>query len=580
MRQTRTWLFAFLPLLYLGIVLGFIGFQFSQKSDTFSQSLGDLTLAGKNGSVGQPAELTVRARGLDFHFDASRTLQVEGKDGSVLRLRPESWGWKDGAAIVRFSQGIELRFFKSGEGGRSLQVQPEGKSLGQVSALRLPFSLASGVRLDRSSGFNYVLLTQGKTVLLASVDGLKDRVELDNSFVLYSGASGFRPARLDPLTPGLDSRLAWLTLDASTGPDVVEGQLTQYWDRAYKTWSSASTFSTSLVNAWAREAVLRTDYPAVFSGIQGLLSKDRKAWSFGAVAYLGNVVELTGAKRRLVEAASSRSTPQWSEQPTLWSEARFYGPPGSADRVEGLLMDGRLPSDARELVGYLQNLFDLQKSKPSDALTNRIGVVQSALVGFVTRGDGNLFVQSGDGVLDLRATLILGRLWMDYSRTAGHDYYGLAGARLVSSVLDRQDDAARLPEFLIVQDGRVIRQEGQLAPEDLYASVKPQPAFETPIPEWGANGFLFTPATVELKSVSAKEARFQFRFPAGTAEHIILSGVPAFDHITMHGIRWRTDPQFQSYTDGWAYSAATKTLYVKIKHREDREELVVHFSQD
>jgi hypothetical protein len=44
----------------------------------------------------------------------------------------------------------------------------------------------------------------------------------------------------------------------------------------------------------------------------------------------------------------------------------------------------------------------------------------------------------------------------------------------------------------------------------------------------------------------------------------------------LHGIRWRTDPQFQSYSDGWYYSASTRTLYVKIKHREELEELVIN----
>jgi hypothetical protein len=158
--------------------------------------------------------------------------------------------------------------------------------------------------------------------------------------------------------------------------------------------------------------------------------------------------------------------------------------------------------------------------------------------------------------------------------------YGSAGARLIVSALAYQDAAGRLPETLVTQDGKVVRQEGTLLPEELYSLVRPAAASETELADWGSGAFVRSPGKVEAQDITPTQARFAFRFPAGYAEHIVIAGVPAFDHITMHGIRWRTDPQFQAYTDGWAYSASTKTLFVKIKHREDLEELVVHFQPE
>lgn len=578
MRHNRTWLFFFLPFLYLSVVVALVAVQFSKKSDSFSQSLGDLTIAGKAGSGGQPAELTLRGRGVVFLFDASHALSAETKDGTPSRLRPTSWAWKDGNVIVTFQQGLQIAFDKA-DGGRSLLVHPVANgALKAFSVLRIPFGPDGGTRLVRGARSSFVEVVRDKTRQLASVDGAQDSIDADNSFVLTAGKNGFRPARLDPLSAS--ANLTWLTLDNAADPAAAETALTQYWTKAYAGWSSAGAISTKLVDAWSREALIRGDYPAVYARIQALQSRDSRSWGFDAASYLGNIVQLTAQQRSSVEAASSRSQPDWSGQGRLWLDARLYGPVGSADRVKELLVSGKLPDAAPGLVAVLQNLEALQASQPSDAVSSRIQEVQGALLTKVVRREGDLFVQTPEGYLDLRSSLLLGRLWMDLSKTLSNETYGSAGAQLVVSALGYQDAAGHLPEVLVTQDGQIVRQEGAILPEEIYASVKPAPATETDLPAWGPSAFIRTPAKIVAQSISEAEARFSFRFPAGSAEHIVIAGVPAFDHITMHGIRWRTDPEFQSYTDGWAYSASTKTLYLKIKHREDLEELVIHFQAE
>jgi len=580
MRHTRTWFFFFLPFLYLSIVLGFVVFQFSKKSDSFSQSLGDLTLSGKNAMGGEPAEITLRGRGLEFIFDANHYLQADGKDGTTARLRPLSWAWKDGNVLVTFQQGVALAFEKSEAGGKALLIRPvPGSGLDKLAALHIPFSPEGGVRLNRGQRSTTLELLRDKTHLLASVDGARDKIELDNTFVLMAGRDGFRPARLDPMATGMDTDLSWLTLD-SADPADAEAALTKYWDKAYASWPASASFSSRLVDAWGREALLRNDYPGASSRFFALLNRDRSGWGFDAVPFLGNVVELTALQRRNVEAASSRSQPDWAGQGRLWLDAKLYGPDGSADRVKGLMLSGRVPDTATAMLALFQNLLTIQAHQPSDAVSARLLEVQKGLLSRVVRREGQLFVVTGEGLLDVRSTLILGRLWLDFSKTLSNEPYGVAGARLVTSALARQDAAGKLPEILVTQDGLIVRQEGTLLPEDLYGNVRPAPTRETELPVWGASAFVMTPSKVVTQQISDVQARFVFRFPTGSAEHIVIAGVPAFDHITMHGIRWRTDPQFQSYTDGWAYSAATKTLYVKIKHREDLEELIVHFKTE
>ncbi len=581
MRHTRTWLFFALPVLYLSIVLGLVAFQFSKKSDSFSQNLGDLTIAGKAGSGTTAAELTLRGRGIEFLFDANHAVSVEKRDGTSARLRPLSWAWKDGAVVVSFQQGLQLAFDKTVGGGRSLVIRPVANEGAKAFvSVKIPFGPESGTRIVRGVLDSFVEVVRDKSRLLASVDGVQDRIESDNAFFLVAGKDGFRPARLDPLSPGTPPNLTWLTLDTSASPPDLESTLTQYWNRAYAGWASAAAISTNLVDAWGREALQRGEYSTAFAKIQTLQGQSPQVWGFDAVAYLGNVVALTARQRQSVEAASSRSQPDWVGQGRLWWEARLYGPAGSADRVKDLLLRGKLPETAAGLTAVLQNLLALHAAAPSDLVTNRLEEVQAALLTRVVRRESDLFVRSGEGLLDLRSSLLLGRLWMDFSRTLANEAYALAGAQLIASSLSFQDGNGRLPEFLVTQDGKIVRQEGTVLPEDLYTSLRPASAAETEVPAWGASAFVRTPGRVASQVITDSEARFTFRFPAGSAQHVIVTGVPAFDHITLHGIRWRTDPQFQSYTDGWSYSAATKTLYAKIKHREDLEELVIHFQPE
>jgi hypothetical protein len=453
-------------------------------------------------------------------------------------------------------------------------------NLKNFTLIRIPFGPEGGTRINRGTRDSFVEIVRDKSRQLASVDGAQDRIEADNNFVLTPGKSGFRPARLDPLSANASANLSWITLDNSVDLPAAETALTQYWNKAYSSWSNASVLTTKLVDAWSREALLRGEYPTVIAKIQALQSRDPRSWGFDAVSYLGNVVELTAQQRDAVEAASSRSQPDWVGQGRLWLDARLYGPAGTADRVKDSLLKGKLPEVAPGLIAVLQNLMTLQTNQPSDLVATRLQEVQTALLTKVVRREGDLFVRTAEGLLDLRSSLLLGRLWMDLSRTLSNEAYGSAGAQLVASALGYQDAAGRLPEVLVTQDGKVIRQEGAILPEEIYASVKPAPASETELPGWGAGAFVRTPGKVDAPVITEASARFAFRFPAGAAEHIVITGVPAFDHITMHGIRWRTDPQFQSYTDGWAYSSATKTLYLKIKHREDLEELIVHFQPE
>ena len=41
----------------------------------------------------------------------------------------------------------------------------------------------------------------------------------------------------------------------------------------------------------------------------------------------------------------------------------------------------------------------------------------------------------------------------------------------------------------------------------------------------------------------------------------------------MHGIPWKSDPEFQIYSDGWVYDSLRRALFVKIRHRSELQSI-------
>ena len=86
-------------------------------------------------------------------------------------------------------------------------------------------------------------------------------------------------------------------------------------------------------------------------------------------------------------------------------------------------------------------------------------------------------------------------------------------------------------------------------------------------------GWMWTTAADVRYQDGGTTSILSFRFPQGGIHHFALYGVEPFDQIQMHGIPWKSDPEFQRYSDGWVYNPRTKALFFKIRHRSERQEI-------
>jgi len=67
-----------------------------------------------------------------------------------------------------------------------------------------------------------------------------------------------------------------------------------------------------------------------------------------------------------------------------------------------------------------------------------------------------------------------------------------------------------------------------------------------------------------------------FSFPVGSTHHVIISGIKPFISLQIHGTNWRTDSQYERYdSSGWVYHQNEQILVLKLRHREQTENIKI-----
>jgi hypothetical protein len=62
------------------------------------------------------------------------------------------------------------------------------------------------------------------------------------------------------------------------------------------------------------------------------------------------------------------------------------------------------------------------------------------------------------------------------------------------------------------------------------------------------------------------------KFPQGATHYMIINNIEPFKSIEIYGMKFRTDPRFETYnSSGYVYNARTKTLFLKYRHKSETE---------
>ena len=192
--------------------------------------------------------------------------------------------------------------------------------------------------------------------------------------------------------------------------------------------------------------------------------------------------------------------------------------------------------------------------------------------------DNHIYIIEEKDVADLTLTLKTGFLLMQVSTGEKAGDYIAIGRELINSALLLSDDNGFIPERIKVTENNDVISEGYIAPEEIYPILNENKYY----PE---EDFFFAETGKKISARNQAEDfqieitdlgyKLTFKFPAGQTHTFAIRNIEPFAQVNMLGYKWNSDHRFLTYSSGWWYDKQHNTMFVKIKHRQETEEILI-----
>jgi hypothetical protein len=203
--------------------------------------------------------------------------------------------------------------------------------------------------------------------------------------------------------------------------------------------------------------------------------------------------------------------------------------------------------------GLLEVYFDIKRwrsgaNNPIEHLTEQMLVLISENMNRDTVNDA-VYASSSESN-NFEYSLRLGKALFFWADATSNKEWAAIGRSLVSSALS-SGNAGKLYNIL--------------NPGDYY----PRATWLTDAGHWA---WTISPAIRATET--GGNMNISFTFPVGSSHHVIVRGVRPFLRIQIHGVEWRSDPQFENYdSSGWYYYPDNQILVLKLRHRSSVESI-------
>jgi hypothetical protein len=388
--------------------------------------------------------------------------------------------------------------------------------------------------------------------------------------------------------------------------DSLQASLAAYTDAAYQGWSvsrfmtagsqwqladGSAGFSEDIGIGLLAESVTRGTWQQIFplwadAQAQQQRRAPQGALSFTTSAYTGGIRDFAKAQqdRTSSQVEQVRALLQRSDNQLLLTRGivPLLADHAGQDLMQklGTFLAGRTLSslDISGTSGLVDALLDYARAVRSDDALVRLlkDAIDRRLLPSVRTTNAGVFLDVGPGKSDVQASILCGTLLRRAGPIVDSSLAAAVGRGLITSGLSLADQKGILPATLILAGGRISSREGFLAPESIYP-VLPLTRFvprETSLAgQVGPGAWVWTSAQVASAVGSPSRAALVFSYPSGIPYHLMIQGIRPFAQLKLHGIPWHADPSYARYSDGWAYDAGSRTMFMKITGKSDREEI-------
>lgn len=601
-----------IPVVYFLIIILLLFFQFYAKEE-FNEKVGNLSISGitsPKALIGgkEIAELKVGFNDLDLLFTRKHPLIAEFEQGSQEKIKIKSFHTFADGVELEFSNNLVLRFNLNGSLGDRITLKPIiSDNLSDCHSLSVPFQITKG-KAERTIGIPLVKLSSNMGSSYVSLP-IGSVIDLENSrLVMNMDQEEIDPTILFERVQknGLEPYHYWFTRDSPfAGKEEYDKQVGIFLDKAYQNWKRISfsdpdhrldveTTGTALLSEAIKRGEYRKSLLAFSRELRQIIrSNPDYSLPFLTAAYLGDLPLFLQKQQTRAPGQINRITNLIKQSdfslfhtPDLIRFILNHAPFSLVEEVIRLADSIDLGTESiTVLLGLLETYLEALRwfEHSVTALSRVSDIIDRRLLPAIRRSDQGLFLvsqQEPKGTVDLLESIEAGRLLIRAGEIVVKPAYNSIGRNLILSALQLSDSEGFLPSRCEYQSNRIIPGSFSLAPEKVYMLITDQryTPEEYPLYRYLYPGiWIWTASRVVQIKIDQNRYRFFFSFPVGEAHYLIIQGVRPFKSLIIHKIIWKQDPQYFRYTDGWYYDESSQTLFVKLTHRIEEEEILINY---
>ncbi len=601
-----------IPVFYLSIIIFLIFLQFSSVQ-IFKEEIGNIRISGKipfykKDRSSDITNLSVSFEGVSFKFSGDSTIEIYENNGGIQRIKIRGYTPYPDGVELKFTEGFSLRFLiEGGKTDKILIIPVLTAYTGNPESIKIPFYLEEDATIETIKGLPVLLVNYKNTSHFLST-GQGSTIDTRAGKILLSSTKNtFSEIVYEEASPEINDPFSYWFMQGVSAieEDEYMKRVESYLDKAYfgfrtsrfapaqggwRTGEGGVEFSERVLVALFSEALKRGRYNEIFSQIQSVITDNRSKLSYLSLPFLGNFgrigdsIQIGDAEK--VEALIERVRQEDRTvflNPDLILFIVNHGPFSLTQEIFKLaetvnLSEAELKLTLGILRAYLQACEISEKLGSSFSALSVI--TENKILPAIRRTDRGLFIEAEQGSIDVLQSIEAGKLILSQGKIEEKSFLVSLGREMILSVLRLSDSEGVLPARLSVENNRIILEEGKIQPEDIYTLITDNSYYTREISLFepiGPGSWILTCAEFISCEVSSERISFSFRFPEGHAHHTIIQGVKPFNNIQLFGINWRSDPTFENYTSGWVYNRETQTLYLKLTHRQNIEEVVLYY---
>lgn len=553
-----------IPLLYALFMLLFLLYHFS-RFEEMSLVVKNVSYKGSRTvasglNPGSINKLSVYTNGLQVDFSKRKKLQVITEDDIIRELSVQDLEVNENGIILYFKYDISLTFF-SNNSDSSLEISVP-QTIPPVKELRIRASAQDRFQISNDDQMRIVLSDGTSSYFLDSLTELEYK---DGSLIISMKDRIKSNISLKDEAPGLGrTAIEWLAAPDKILQDSTE-TIKEFKERAYKGWTQRfdkntgtlkmpegmPDFSEQALVYYLSEMYLRNEETIYASDLIKASEKRSSELTWYSSPYTGDVVNRTAALLRTDPAKLFRE------------------------------LDA-LKIDANRAVSPYKEILQLKEILSDSSIIDPVPWIEENIYPLIVWLEEGLFLFHPENPEALSMiSLEAAELLRDAGdKTGDQDLLDLSSA-LRASILSRAEADGTLPLKISFSRERASMEMGKIPAEKVYGLYLEEsfsPRIIDLTSELGAGSWLYTTAKSGTVTEKDNSIEVEVRFPVGQIHHLVVKGVEPFDRIFLHDIRWKSDPRFQRYSDGWAYNSISKTLYIKVKHRSEKELIRIFFN--